>query len=148
MSRNFTKHYEKYGEDDFTIYDGHSDDAEEYTHSEDAHFANGGDGSLDNSHVEAIINDAVDYALRDSQKQIQAIEHSNYLDIQMSEEEYQQFFQKQCEYHHVWMFHFVLKEFHHYVPPMLEARKMFQKEIGIQMSGKLIELEKKKLFYF
>ena len=149
MSRNFTKHYEKHGEDDFNIYDGHSDDAEEYTHHEDAYFANGGDGYLDESHVKAVINDAVDYVLRDATQQYKAMQHSNYLDAEMSEEEYQRFLHEQRrEYHRSKLFHSVLEEFHHFVPSMLEAKKMFQKDMGIQMSTKLMDLEKKKLFYF
>ena len=153
MSRNFTQHYLQHGDDDFNIYEGEPEEDMVTTH-EDAYFANGGEGMLfgtiDNEHLEAIIADAVVTVLHEDaaiQQRTRYMQHSEDLNREMSEEEYQRFMHEQYrEKHRYTLFQLVLDEFHHYVPDMLEARKLFHEHMGIPMASKLMELEKKKLF--
>ena len=153
MSRNFTQHYLEHGDDDFNIYEGEPEEEEVTTH-EDAYFANGGEGfyhgTWDNDHINAIVADVVDTFAREDaamQQRTRYMQHSEDLNREMSEEEYQRFMHEQYrEKHRYTLFQLVLDEFHHYVPDMLEARKMFQEHVGIPMASKLMELEKKKFF--
>ena len=155
MSRNYTKHYLEHGDDDFNIYEGEPEEKEVTTH-QNAHFANGGEGfwggGFDDEYLEAIIEDAVEMHFREidrEEQKKQALKHSEDLDKEMTEEDYQRFIHEQLrEQHRYKWFQLVLDEFKHYVPDMLAARMQFQVHQGIPMSGKLMDLEKKQLFYF
>ena len=154
MSRNFTKQYEKFGDEDFTIYDGEPDE-DWVTTNEDAYYAKGGDVFLDGfdvNHLNAIVDDAIETFSREDEREKQkaiALQHSKDLDKNMSDEEYQKFLIDQHrERHRYLLFQTVLDEFHNYVPDMIEARTQFYKHIGIPMSKKLIDLDKKPLFYY
>jgi hypothetical protein len=149
MARNFTKHYETYGDEDFTIYDGEFE--EEDTRHEDAYYANGGEGCLDEDHNDAITKDAVESIIKENArelKKIQALKHSVDLQKEMTDEEYQHFLWEQKQEQYYTRFQIFLTEFRMYVPDMLEARNNFHAHQGILMSGNLINLDQQKLFYF
>ena len=154
MSRNYTKHYEKYGDDDFNIYEGEPEE-EIGTMHRDAYFANGGEGFLqgtwDQDHIDAITDDIFDmYDRKDEaeQQKLQALKHSENLDKELSEEEYQHFIHKQYREIIYNRFCRVIQEFQNYIPDMLDAKKKYFEDLGIPMSSKLMALEQKKLFYF
>ena len=154
MSRNYTKDYMKYGEEDYNIYEGEPKE-EMLTKHEDAYYANGGEGiyhgTFDNDHIDAIIEDIRDDYRRDWDKHIEKVlylDHAADLEYDMSEQEYQHFMHEQYRYKHLYKYQLVLDEIKHYVPDMLYARKMYHEHQEIAMSGNLIQLEKKQLFYF
>jgi len=154
MARNFTNHYLTYG-DDFNIYDGEPEE-KEITKHEDAYYAAGGEGLVygwfEEEYIDAIIADEFAMVEREvlrEQEKAQALRHAAELDKEMSEEEHMRFVHEQRkEQHRFKGFQLVLDEFHNYVPKMLRARSMFLEHAGLPMSGKLMALEQKKLFYY
>jgi len=155
MSRNWTQEYERYGDDDFNIYDGEDEESDITTHQEE-YFANGGMGffheTCDDAHITAIVADAVDTAIRDEATtalRTQALQHSDDLNTEMTEEEYKWFIEKQeQEKHRYILFQPVLDEIMHYVPDMLRSREEYLTNQGIAISHNLMKLDEKKLFYY
>jgi hypothetical protein len=135
----------QYDQEDFSIYDGHSDENNTSVY-EDEYFTNGGENNLN-----AIIYDSIE-TCRQNQKseeeKLKALHQANKLDIQMTEEEYIQFIQNQAYFKHKYNYVNVLEEIHTYVIPMLNAKKSFYAEVNLMTSPNIAKLENKKLFYY
>lgn len=145
----------KLGDDDFTIYDGQPSEGW-VTTREDACSASQGGGFFDEggdeNYLSAIINDALETSAREAARRRQMLaaqKHSDDLDCDMSDEEYEEFLNSQAREKYRYMFfQQVLDEILHYVPDMLSARSVYYEHLGIPMSQNLMNLDKKPLFYY
>jgi hypothetical protein len=94
-----------------------------------------------NNKVEKLKTNYDNYEKKYNYRKINSNKIAQDMEKPILESEYELFKYNQYKYIHEYKYQLVVQELNHYVPMMLEGRKLFLERLGIPMSQKLIDLE-------